>query len=139
MEKEPIDVLVENLNGREYGNECNDDDRQYARKHKLVIVYGSSDDLMEFDGSIIDELGAYEGTCAYLDKKGLLEASCRADDCPHEEKMKESCKTITAVWCGKNKPAWSFETDIPHKIFTIMEDGEPECEGIVFKLEELAK
>jgi len=34
-------------------------------------------------------------------------------------------------------PCWTFATTIPHETFTIFEDGEPFCEGIVFSMEHL--
>ena len=33
--------------------------------------------------------------------------------------------------------SWSFETDIPHEIFMIYDDGNPYCEGIVFSIDDL--
>ena len=41
--------LAEKLNGRAYGDSF-DDVKQEAKENGLVIVYGASDDLMEFDG-----------------------------------------------------------------------------------------
>lgn len=43
--------LAEKLNGRAYGDSF-DDVKQEAKESGLVIVYGASDDLMEFDGAI---------------------------------------------------------------------------------------
>lgn len=42
--------LAEKLNGRAYGDSF-DDVEQEAKESGLVIVYGASDDLMEFDGA----------------------------------------------------------------------------------------
>ena len=42
--------LAEKLNGRAYGDSF-DDVKQEAKEIGLVIVYGASDDLMEFDGA----------------------------------------------------------------------------------------
>ena len=44
---------------------------------------------------------------------------------------------VKAVWHDKGGPCWTFETDIPHETFTVMEDGEPFCVGIVFSMEAL--
>ena len=35
--------------------------------------------------------------------------------------------------------SWSYLTDIPHKTFDIMEDGEIYCRGIVFSLDDLGE
>ena len=48
--------LAEKLNGIAYGDSF-DDVKQEAKESGLVIVYGASDDLMEFDGAIYDEGG----------------------------------------------------------------------------------
>lgn len=73
---------------------------------------------------------------------GILEGpacSCAEDcECPYFTKERERAKTIKAVWHDEGGPCWTFETDIPHEIFTIFEDGEPFCEGIVFSMEEMA-
>ena len=42
--------LADKLNGRAYGDSF-DDVKQEAKESGLVIVYGASDDLMEFDGA----------------------------------------------------------------------------------------
>ena len=86
-------------------------------------------------------LPIYGGT-VYITKDGILEGpacSCAEDcECPYFTKERERAKTIKAVWHDEGGPCWTFETDIPHEIFTIFEDGEPFCEGIVFSMEEMA-
>ena len=57
--------------------------------------------------------------------------------CPYFAREREKAKTIKAVWHDKGGPCWTFETDIPHETFTVMEDGEPFCVGIVFSMEAL--
>ena len=49
----------------------------------------------------------------------------------------EPLSTSKAVWHDKCGPFWTFETDIPHETFTIMEDGAPWCIGIVFSVADL--
>ena len=58
--------LAEKLNGRAYGDSF-DDVKQEAKESGLVIVYGASDDLMEFDGEIYDEGGCFDGGRVYFD------------------------------------------------------------------------
>ena len=68
---------------------------------------------------------------AYLDV--FVDQGVYTDEVPANTKLRE----IKAVWCAPGKPAWSYETDIPHEKFNIYEDGELFCEGIVFSLEDL--
>lgn len=116
------------LNGREYGSEITKDEAEEAKRDGVVIVFGYSDDNMEFEGALHDEVGCYDGGVFRVCKYGVYE-----DEVPANTEL----KTITAVWCATGKPAWSYETDIPHEKFNIFEDGEPFCEGIVFSIDDL--
>lgn len=130
--------LAEMLSGRETGNETTPREGLSARDAGLVVVYGYSDDNVEFRGAIDEEVGAYEGTTIYLTKDGLLEEpACGIAEnieCPYFIQVREKAQTIKAVWHDEGGPCWTFETDIPHETFTIMEDGEPWCIGIVFSM-----
>lgn len=131
--------LAAQLNGAEYPLSIGSVIRSEAKAAGLVIVYGASDDLMEFDGAIHDEMGAYEGATAYLDSSGLLEDDCDNDECPHFEKMKAKAATIEALWDPGEGYSWKYQTAIPHETFEITEDGEPYCRGIVFALADVAE
>lgn len=131
MTKEELAAL---LTGREYRSEITKQEAAQAKADGLVVVYGASDDLMEFDGAIHDELGAYNGTTAHLTNQGLLTNDCDHDECPHYEKLKNQAATIAAGWCEEDGYSWTFSTEIPHATFEIVEDGEPYCRGIVFAL-----
>ena len=127
--------LTEILSGRKAGEEIIWGKERDIKDAGLVVVYGYSDDNVEFAGTIDDEVGAYEGTTVYLTPTGVLqEPDCDRDDCPYFVKEREKAKTIKAVWHDEGGPCWTFETDIPHETFTIMEDGEPWCIGIVFSM-----
>ncbi|WP_430229611.1 hypothetical protein [Paraburkholderia tropica] len=126
--------LAAKLNGTEYPLTIDAETQKAAKAAGLVIVYGASDDLMEFNGAIYDEIGAYEGTTAYLTASGLLENNCESDECPHFEKLKEKAATIEALWDPGEGYSWKYKTDIPHECFEIVDDGEPYCRGIVFAL-----
>jgi hypothetical protein len=104
-----------------------------AKQTGLVIVFGASDDLMEFRGAVDDELGAYNGTTAYLTSAGLLNNDCEDEVCQHFLKLQEGAKTIEACWNAEGY-SWIFKTDIPHATFEITEDGGKYCRGIVFAL-----
>lgn len=126
------------LTGREVGEEVEWGEEQDIKDAGLVAVYGYSDDNVEFSGAINDEVRAYNGTTIYLTPNGVLqEPDCDREDCPYFAKEREKAKTIKAVWHNEGSPCWTFETDIPHETFTIMENGEPFCVGIVFSMEDL--
>lgn len=133
--------LAEMLSGRKYGMEITSEEARAAKDVGLVVVYGYSDDNVEFSGAIDDEVGAYEDTTIYITKDGLLEEPACNDaencTCPYFEAAKNAAKTITAIWRDGERPSRVFSTDIPHETFTIMEDGEPWCIGIVFSMKDL--
>lgn len=127
------------LNGMEYGEEIATETQQCLKDFGLVVVFGASDDLMEFRGAIDDEVGCYNGCTAYLTKDGLLVNKCDEDDCPYFEQIKKQALTIEATWNTENESeiAWTYKTKIPHSTFEIMEDGVIYCRGIVFSLRDL--
>ncbi len=129
--------LANLLNGREIRKEITKEEQISAQANGLVVVFGASDDLMELRGAIYDEVSCYDGGTAYFDKDGLLENDCESDECPHFNKLKKTAKTIEAKWC-KGSFAWEYETEIPHEVFEIFEEGEKYCKGIVFNLKDLA-
>jgi hypothetical protein len=131
----PIE-LAQLLNGRQYGNEITRDEMQLARENSLVVVFGYSDDNMEFCGAIDDEVSCYDGGDAHVSATGLLLNKCDCEDCPYFQEQKRSAKKITAVW-GRGGYSWIYETQIPHVTFDITEDGEKYCRGIVFSLSDI--
>lgn len=131
-------ILAQKLNGIEYGV-IPSDMVDYAKEHGLVVVTGCSDDLIEFDGAIIDEDGCFDGGHSHFDKTGFTD---------------DGKNHIDIIWCGKIKdePAgnpeefqtptgtmitWCYKTDIPHFTFMMYEDDEPYCRGIVFSIEDV--
>ncbi|MEN6544473.1 MAG: dUTP diphosphatase [Armatimonadia bacterium] len=127
------------LNGREYAREITKDEEAQAKAAGLVVVFGASDDLMEFRGAIHDEVGAYDGGSALVDARGLLPNRADIDE---DEQIadymarKPLAFEIEAKWCavpGSNI-SWTYQTEIPHETFEIVEDGEVYCRGIVFAL-----
>ena len=130
-----IEELAAKLNGRQRGEEFTNEEEKIAKENNLVIVYGASDDLMEFAGAINDEVGCYDGGTAYLTDKGLVQNECDDEECPYYVKQLDSANTIKEIW-GDSGYSWIYETKIPHTKFTIFEDGEPYCEGIIFCLKD---
>ncbi len=129
MGKQTKEQLAERLNGNEYGREVQQVDIDTANENKLVIVYGASDDLMEFVGAVNEEFG----TEAFFDKNGEEIYRCE-DDCVHSQKALEKANKIEADF---TRNGWRYKTKIPHVTFDIMEDGELYCRGIIFSLTDL--
>lgn len=116
----------------------------FAKANGLVIVYGASDDLMEFRGAIRDEVSVINGGTALVDAEGVLPEN--SDDLDTDEEIaryhyrKGLAKSIEALWCDEVNGGgfdWSYRTDIPHATFEVMDDDEPYCRGIVFALADL--
>jgi hypothetical protein len=130
--------LAEMLNGRERNQELSNSDKKIACGNRLVVVYGASDDLCEFEGAISDEIGCYEGGEIYFTKEGKF---------PNKDELnilKEyivdfNINHIKAVFAPKDSNAtWIYETNIPHSIFNIYDEGDLFCIGIVFSKNNLA-
>ncbi|MBU7006342.1 hypothetical protein [Phosphitispora fastidiosa] len=126
--------FAKKLAGREMGHEITLEEEKLAKELGFVVVFGYSDDGIEFRGAIDDEAGCYLGKEIYLDKDGVFE-DCNCE-CKYSKEAKKNTKVIEAVWCD-GELAWSYKTDIPHAKFTIYEDDEPFCQGIVFDVKEL--
>lgn len=132
------------INGREYRSELNEEEAALAKANGLIVVFGYSDDNVEFEGAIRDEIGAYNGTTVRVDAEGILPDWENVDKDDKEE-MKRWLRrdglrvfSIQALWCATTEdPSWTFRTEIPHVCFDVMEDGEVFCRGMVFSLDEL--
>ena len=129
-----IQQVATALNGNEIQNEITPEVTALLSGSDLVVVFGASDDLMEFRGAIDDEVGVNDGGKAYLDGNGLLENKCDEDNCPYFQKERSQATVIEALWCHGDEISWQYATEIPHSTFEIMEDGEVYCRGIVFRL-----
>lgn len=128
--------LAKLLNGREIGNEITKEEEALAKKNGLVVIYGASDDLAEIAGAISDEVSIYEGGLIPFADGDLLKRECEDDDCPHEDKRLEKAIKVKAKWCEGNN-GWRYEAPFPVAKFSIKEDGDEYCEGIVFPLREV--
>lgn len=131
--------FAKKLDGREYREEITREEAAEAKKNNLVVVFGASDDLMEFRGAIYDEIGVWEGGVVSIDKNGLITNQCDNEFCPYFLALKESATKIAAIW---NPPeyahvSWEYKTYIPHAKFSVMEDGKVYCRGIVFSLDDV--
>ena len=132
--------LAAKLNGREYLHEITRGEAELAKASGLVVVYGASDDLIEFRGAIRDEGGAPGDVL--IDAKGALPSWDSASECEESAQeyfeRKAKARTITALWAKEFGYFWIYKIDIPHETFEIVEDGEPYCRGIVFNIGDIS-
>ena len=135
------EILAKKLDGREYTKEITKDEESAAKEAGLVVIFGASDDLMEFRGAIYDECDAYDGGEALIDKKGLLKQREQIDNDEELEDFfvrRKTARKVEALWCKEGQWSWTFKTDIPHATFDICEsDGRernPYCRGIALSL-----
>lgn len=139
-ERATKESIAELLDGSEYPFSVPKEIAEQARASGLVIIYGASDDLMEFDGAFRDEISAYDGTTAYLDRHGVLDRAQIDDD--DDEAItaytlrKRIARPVKAKWCF-HQYSWGYETEIPHAMFEIFEEGDPYCRGIVIDTADL--
>lgn len=132
--------LAAALNGGRYPFELTKDQIKQAKAAGLIIIYGHSDDLMEFAGAIDDEIGVEDGGTAYLDRNGVLDRSqCESDEEIADYTIrKRKSRSIEALWCEEGDYSWTYRTEIPHSTFEIAdEDGFPYCRGIVIDIADL--
>lgn len=134
---ENVKKWAEKLDGRKYGNELTKDEEKELKDLGLVVVFGASDDLCEFRGAIDDEVGCFAGEDIYVNAEGLIANNMDMFDDFVPENSPEFA-LIKACW-NCDGYSWSYETDIPHECFKILDDGESYCLGIIFAVEDMPK
>jgi len=119
------------LNGTLYGKVFSTDIFDLAKKHGLVVIHGISDDLIEIDGALSNELDVYnklhvEPDELYfsLDKSGEV----KYFNTPGE-------KRIHVIY--DKEITWNFETDIENAAFYMLLDKKVYTKGIVINLNDL--
>lgn len=126
------------LNGREYGIELTGVEEQQAKELGFIIIFGASDDLVEFRGAIDEEVDCDNGRTVYLNKNGIFE-ECE-DNCIHSQKAKEKTIRLRTLFDAGNGYIWEYkfeDKNIKYETFDILEDGEKYCKGIIFNINEL--
>ena len=132
-----IKEFAKSISGKEYGYpQFTKEEIETAKENGFVIVYGYSDDLMEFEGTIRDEGSCFDGGRVYFNKTEVCQ------DERDRSAFDNYSNSINAIWDGDTDEngkliTWTYETDIPHETFMIYEDGEPYCRGIVFNISDL--
>lgn len=130
--------LAQLLDGSTYSQMANRHLAKEIEASGLVVAYGFSDDLLEFEGAISDEVGAYGGALVHIKDGAIVKGpdGCnRPDDCPFIKELLDAAQTIEATYNSKFLPCWTIKTDIPHETFNIYEepgDSGAFSVGIVF-------
>lgn len=120
------------LHGREMGDEITPEEIEQAKASGLLVVYGYSDDLVEFRGLFQDEVDAYEGATVEAHRGGVLHRNSECDTCGRlHDHLAQRCVKIVATFGKAGQPDWVFETGLPHATFNIMEEGNVFCLGMV--------
>ena len=120
--------LAYTLNGRKRGDEIRKEELKMSKDNGLVVVYGYSDDNLEFNGAIDDEVDAYEGVNVYINRKLEIKKT-----------PKDGRKLVKAIWAPDDlKCSWLIKSEIPNSTFDIMDsENELFCRGIVFDIKDI--
>jgi hypothetical protein len=134
--------FAKRINGREYRNELTEEDEKLAEENHLVVVFGWSDDLVEFRGKIHGELDAYDGVQCRIDCEGpqevweAWEEKTRADAMEFFRRENLQSSGFKAKWDHEDY-SWWMTINTRHSAFDVMEDGEKYCRGIVFDVRDI--
>ncbi len=142
MTKEQFAKLI---TGRSLGDELSKEEDALAKKNGLMVVFGASDDLIEFQGACYDEQSAPGGFL--VSPAGFIYPEMTDDDREVLErhgvlaaaKLKRAgAIKVEALWCAeKNGPDWTYLCSVPVATFDVMDDDSVYCRGIVIMLEEM--
>jgi hypothetical protein len=118
---------------------------QLAEENELLVAFGSSDDLLELEGAIRDEIDAWNGTKIYIVKGVVRDADEIEGDLYYQtEEPFDKLRSILLEWEPKSLPGASWlvtvggdrlsDEDIAS--FDIKDDESEGlfCRGVVFKL-----
>ena len=126
------------LDGREMGSEITDAEEAAAGAFGLVVVFGYSDDNVEFRGAIEHEVGAYGGKKIRITPTGLVLNKCDEESCPYYLEQRKNAAVLRAIWNDEGpEPPLTYDVPWPHSTFNVMEDGEVFCRGVVFALRDV--
>ncbi|NML67621.1 hypothetical protein HHL22_20665 [Hymenobacter sp. RP-2-7] len=146
MTKESLAAL---LNGRDYREEIDNAEAAQAKAAGLVVVFGASDDLLEFRGAIYDEVGAWDGAVAVLfkgkrgwdvvpDDRATIREIEDDDTMMAALAAQKTNQKVAAEWAPKQPEAsWLITTSLPHATFDILDDGGLYCRGVVLDVKDL--
>jgi len=153
-----IEDLARLLDGNEYRdelrNEYNINVYDLCKEKGWVIAFGASDDLLELEGAISDEFGAWDGCIAQFYKEGSYYPEYEEEDTyrkakedifyPIEESVLKHTKetnykdtvVIESLWCPSGTDmSWQINVaGAPFVKFNVMEDNEVYCEAAIIDM-----
>ena len=117
----------------------------FAKENDLIIAYGLSDDILQFEGAVREDFGAWRGTLRYLlramNGDVLFIPDPRGNDYIDEHVAEQiDCPYVELVWCPEDvdgNPSWLIKTKLPYTQFSIYEDGYLNCAGAVIDISNL--
>lgn len=124
----------------ERGHELSPENEKIAKENDLLVVFGYSDDNIELEGAISDEIWAFSKQKFHIDipkKKVYLPSQHYVDEGELNEDfqdimdfyLKDQC--IDIEWEFKDNWVWELQTNAIHFRFNIMEDWEKFSDGLV--------
>lgn len=141
--------LAQLLDGREYRKEMTKEEEKAAKDNNLLVLFGASDDLLKIRGALHGEEDALWDYAMLF--RGDSYAYTDADTSPHTAECNmllplsddydndDNPRLIRVEWVPADRPglSWRITSNLPFAPFTIREDGEPYCEGIVIDFDDV--
>jgi len=114
------------LHGRDCQPNLSLNELLLAKQRGFVVVYGDSDDRVEFEGAIREE--GHTNPLAKPCPAGVFVLSENGELLDEDSELyfkcvKENRNVITVYYCYKDNLNWVFETDILHETFLTYEGG----------------
>ena len=136
------------INRNQYLQELSPEQEDIARRNGFLVVFGQSDDRVEFRGVLYDEDGAYNACTLFLGVyKDLTVKRIHSEQVADVKKYEGDTVKIIAIRVDKNfdgkveAPLWTFSADYPQdKVaeFKVYEDEEVYGNGLVIKIGDLS-
>lgn len=147
MTKDQLAIL---LDGNEPVDEMTREQERVAAENNLLVLFCQSDDTLEMRGAIHgDEDAAGGGDFALIlegeqfsddDSEAIQRAESNAvmrisDEYDNEDHP----RLIRVEWCREDETPldWGITSNLPSAWFTIFDNGEPFCAGIVIDLDDV--
>ena len=133
--------LSKRLDGCKYRSELTSDDINFAKANGLVVVYGASDDLIEFSGCLDDELGAGDKEVIHFHSGNILSV------CDPFYELDEMMSFLSSygvkfnldnsIKISREFGIWGYDMNCEYFPFNVYEDGDLYGVGIVFNLKDI--
>lgn len=137
MTKEEVAKVISLKLGVESFDNILKDIKEVLKANNITIIYGASDDLVEFEGAIYDECS--EGDTILFDSNGVHKNTCDCgEECPNYITPSHVKYVIGSFADVINTThLWSFETDAPFTGILYKDSEGYECEALVIDLKDI--